>query len=64
MGNKKRELDEARRQYPELNLIPRFSVKWLWMTTRANFWVFNSRMPQWLKKMPEQYIFKLGMERL
>ncbi|GAA5423247.1 CDP-glycerol glycerophosphotransferase family protein [Tetragenococcus halophilus] len=49
-GIKKRELDEARRQYPELNLIPRFSVKWLWMTTRANFWVFNSRMPQWLKK--------------
>lgn len=22
----------------------------MWLTTRANFWVFNSRMPNWLKK--------------
>ncbi|MCF1685399.1 CDP-glycerol glycerophosphotransferase family protein [Tetragenococcus halophilus] len=49
-GIKKSLIKEAKQQFPELNLIPRFSVKWLWLTTRANFWVFNSRMPNWLKK--------------
>jgi len=49
-GIKKVHIKEARAQFPDLNLVPRFSVKWLWLTTRANFWVFNSRMPNWLKK--------------
>lgn len=49
-GIKKANLKEARQQYPELNLVSRFSIKWLWIAARANFWVFNSRMPQWLKK--------------
>ncbi|GBD80817.1 CDP-glycerol glycerophosphotransferase family protein [Tetragenococcus halophilus] len=49
-GIKKENMKEAREKYPDLNLVPRFSVKWLWLTTRANFWVFNSRMPNWLKK--------------
>ncbi|AYW45237.1 CDP-glycerol glycerophosphotransferase family protein [Tetragenococcus koreensis] len=49
-GIKKEYMKEARAQYPDLNLIPRFSVQWLWFATRANFWVFNSRMPNWLKK--------------
>ncbi|GBD73499.1 MAG: CDP-glycerol glycerophosphotransferase family protein [Tetragenococcus koreensis] len=49
-GIKKVHIKEAKQQFPDLNLVPRFSVKWLWLTTRANFWVFNSRMPNWLKK--------------
>ncbi|MDN6571774.1 MAG: CDP-glycerol glycerophosphotransferase family protein [Staphylococcus equorum] len=49
-GIKKVHIKEARAQFPDLNLVPRFSIKWLWLTTRANFWVFNSRMPNWLKK--------------
>lgn len=49
-GIKKVHIKEARTQFPDLNLVPRFSIKWLWLTTRANFWVFNSRMPNWLKK--------------
>lgn len=49
-GIKKVHIKEARVQFPDLNLVPRFSIKWLWLTTRANFWVFNSRMPNWLKK--------------
>lgn len=49
-GIKKENMREAKEKYPDLNLVPRFSVKWLWLTTRANFWIFNSRMPNWLKK--------------
>ncbi len=49
-GIKKSHMKEAKQQFPGLNLVPRFSIKWLWLTTRANFWVFNSRMPNWLKK--------------
>lgn len=52
-GIKKDRIKEARKQYPDLNLVPRFSIKWLWLATRANFWVFNSRMPNWLKKNKE-----------
>lgn len=49
-GIKKDHMKEARAQFPDLNLVPRFSIKWLWLMTRAHFWVFNSRMPNWLKK--------------
>ncbi|HZG72654.1 MAG TPA: CDP-glycerol glycerophosphotransferase family protein [Chondromyces sp.] len=33
-----------------LNCIPRFSMKWLFIMPRARFWVTNSRMPSWLPK--------------
>jgi CDP-glycerol glycerophosphotransferase len=49
-GVKKQYLAEAIEKYPDYHVIPRFSLKWLFITTRANFWVFNSRMPIWLKK--------------
>lgn len=49
-GIKRANIKEARAQYPDLNLIPRFSLRWIWLAARANFWVFNSRMPNWLKK--------------
>ncbi|WP_312498667.1 CDP-glycerol glycerophosphotransferase family protein [Enterococcus sp.] len=49
-GVKKQYVNEARACFPEYSILTRFSLKWLWLTARANFWVFNSRMPIWLKK--------------
>ncbi|UQS86533.1 CDP-glycerol glycerophosphotransferase family protein [Nicoliella spurrieriana] len=37
-------------QYPEIKLLKRFMPKWIWYMARAEFWVFNSRMPAWWKK--------------
>jgi len=34
----------------DLNIIKRFSVKWLFTMSRARFWVTNSRMPLWIPK--------------
>ena len=41
---------EAQEKYPKLNIIPRFSAKWLLVAPVAEFWVLNARMPYWLKK--------------
>lgn len=30
--------------------VPRLSVKWLFIMGRANYWVVNSRLPNWLPK--------------
>lgn len=49
-GIKKGLLSEAKIKFPEINFISRFSMKWLWHMTTASYWVFNSRMPHWLKK--------------
>jgi Putative glycosyl/glycerophosphate transferases involved in teichoic acid biosynthesis TagF/TagB/EpsJ/RodC len=49
-GVKKQYFLEAKTQFPELNFVSRFSFKWIWVATRAHFWVFNARMPHWLKK--------------
>ncbi|MEJ6400694.1 CDP-glycerol glycerophosphotransferase family protein [Nicoliella lavandulae] len=37
-------------KYPEIKLLKRFMPKWVWYMARAQFWVFNSRMPAWWKK--------------
>lgn len=34
----------------DLNIIHRFSLKWLFKMTRARYWVFNSRAPSWVPK--------------
>lgn len=34
----------------DLQIIPRFSIKWLFMMARAQFWITNSRMPFWVPK--------------
>lgn len=34
----------------DINVIPRFSVKWLIYMARAKYWVTNSRMPLWVPK--------------
>ncbi|WP_164709412.1 CDP-glycerol glycerophosphotransferase family protein [Enterococcus mediterraneensis] len=49
-GVKKKFLQEARHEFPDIQFVSRFSLQWLLLMTRANYWVFNSRMPIWLKK--------------
>lgn len=40
----------------DLPVLKRFSLKWLWLMPRAEFWVTNSRMPLWLEK-PKHTIY-------
>ncbi|SEL18394.1 CDP-glycerol glycerophosphotransferase [Carnobacterium iners] len=37
----------------DVNVLYRFSIRWLYYMARANFWIVNARMPQWLKKREE-----------
>lgn len=37
-------------KYPDVVFCKRFTVKWTYLMARANFWVFNSRMPKWWRK--------------
>lgn len=34
----------------DVKVLYRFSIRWLYYMARANFWIVNARMPQWLKK--------------
>lgn len=34
----------------DIKIIPRFSVKWLFLMTRAKYWVTNCRLPLWVSK--------------
>lgn len=47
---KKEFMQETCNQFPHMQVIERFSLKWLLIVPRANFWIFNSRMPTWLRK--------------
>jgi len=33
-----------------LNIVPRFSIQWLFVMARAQYWVSNSRLPLWVPK--------------
>src|SRR5690625_2330686 len=33
-----------------LNILPRFSVKWMLKMARAKYWITNSRLPLWMPK--------------
>ena len=43
-------------EYLDIKTVPRFSVKWLLLMTRAKYWVSNSRLPLWIPK-PEKTIY-------
>lgn len=45
--------NKLKEQYPEINLIKRFGFSWTIKMARAEFWVFNSRIPTWWKKNPK-----------
>jgi len=49
-GIKAREFNRVQTEHPDVQLVKRFSLKWIWITARSEFWVFNSRMPIWWKK--------------
>ncbi|MEH6993739.1 CDP-glycerol glycerophosphotransferase family protein [Neobacillus drentensis] len=34
----------------KVSFVNRFSIKWLLLMPRANYWVINSRMPYWIRK--------------
>lgn len=34
----------------DLQVVPRFTVQWLFLMARAKYWVTNSRMPIWIPK--------------
>lgn len=34
-------------KYPEVHLIKRFTPRWVWLMARAEYWVLNSRLPNW-----------------
>lgn len=40
----------------DLNIVPRFSVKWLFVMASAKYWVVNSRLPLWIPK-PKHTIY-------
>lgn len=35
---------------PDLNVLPRFSLKWMFVMARAEYWITNSRLPLWIPK--------------
>lgn len=37
----------------DVKVLYRFSIRWLYYMARANFWIINARMPQWLPKRNE-----------
>ncbi|GAB2538271.1 CDP-glycerol glycerophosphotransferase family protein [Gracilibacillus alcaliphilus] len=37
-------------QGQQLDILPRFTLKWLWIMPRAEYWVINSRLPNWIPK--------------
>ncbi|WP_024746215.1 CDP-glycerol glycerophosphotransferase family protein [Levilactobacillus namurensis] len=44
---KPREYAALHAKYPEIQLIKRFTPKWVYLMARAEFWVLNSRLPNW-----------------
>lgn len=49
-GVKPKMYNQLHREYPHIQLLKRFMPKWIYYTARAQFWVFNSRMPTWWRK--------------
>ncbi|WP_283678811.1 CDP-glycerol glycerophosphotransferase family protein [Lentilactobacillus sp. Marseille-Q4993] len=47
---KPREFERLHQAFPTVKLIKRFSLKWVKLLATADYWVFNSRMPNWWKK--------------
>ena len=41
---------EYRSNFEQLEVLERFSLKWLWKMARSEYWVFNSRLPLWISK--------------
>ncbi|TGD18665.1 CDP-glycerol glycerophosphotransferase family protein [Levilactobacillus suantsaiihabitans] len=46
---KPREYAALKAKYPEIQLVKRFTPRWVYLMARAEFWVLNSRLPNWWK---------------
>jgi CDP-glycerol glycerophosphotransferase len=57
-GIKKQYLKTAQEKFPEIHFVVRFSLPWLLLAPRASFWIFNARMPIWLKKNKQTTYFQ------
>ncbi len=44
--------------------VERLSVKWFLFMARSAYWVTNSRMPNWVKKLSTQHTCRHGTEPL
>lgn len=44
------EFKTLKAKYPDVKMVRRFLPKWVWIMARSNFWIFNSRTPNWWKK--------------
>lgn len=44
---KLREYATLHAKYPEIRLVKRFTPRWVWLMARAEYWVLNSRLPNW-----------------
>ncbi|KRK98159.1 glycosyl glycerophosphate transferase [Secundilactobacillus odoratitofui DSM 19909 = JCM 15043] len=49
-GVKPRLYRQLHAKYPDIKLVKRFSLKWVWLMAHAKYWVNNSRMPNWWRK--------------
>ncbi|GEP18648.1 CDP-glycerol glycerophosphotransferase family protein [Pediococcus argentinicus] len=49
-GAKGSVINQLQTTYPSINFVKRWSLKWIWLSATANYWIFNSRMPTWWKK--------------
>jgi len=47
---KPRQYAALKARYPEMQLLKRFHLKWIWVMARADFWIFNARLPRWWHK--------------
>lgn len=44
---KPRDYEALHAAYPEIQLVKRFTPRWVVLMARAEFWVLNSRLPNW-----------------
>lgn len=47
---------KAKFEEHNVNMLPRFTLKWFMVMMRAKYWVFNSRLPKWIPK-PEKTVY-------
>src|SRR5690625_3756232 len=37
-------------EHKDLTILPRFGLKWIFIMARADYWITNSRLPEWIPK--------------
>ena len=47
----------------DVKIVPRFSIRWLFLMALAKYWVNNSRMPPWTPKPDHTYYLYPNLAR-